>query len=134
MTTTLLDGNVLVALTVVDHVHHAAAESWFSALDGPFATCPITEGTLVRLLVREGQPGEVARSVVSALADDARHELWPDHLSYRDVPLKGVIGHRQVTDAYLAELARARGGRLATFDAGMAQVHPDVVDLVPTSG
>jgi predicted nucleic acid-binding protein len=44
----------------------------------------------------------------------------------------GVIGHRQVTDAYLAALARQRGGRLATFDAGLAQLHPDVAQLVPT--
>lgn len=47
--------------------------------------------------------------------------------------MAGVIGHRQVADAYLAGLARARGGRLATFDAGLAALHPDVAELVPTS-
>jgi predicted nucleic acid-binding protein len=26
----LLDSNVLTALVVADHVHHAAAESWFA--------------------------------------------------------------------------------------------------------
>jgi predicted nucleic acid-binding protein len=46
--------------------------------------------------------------------------------------MTGVIGHRQVTDAYLAHLARTRNGRLATFDQGLAKTHPDVVDLVPT--
>ena len=51
--THLLDGNVLVALVVGDHVHHERTVQWF----GPgraFATCPITQGTLVRFLVREG--------------------------------------------------------------------------------
>lgn len=32
---------------------------------------------------------------------------------------------------YLAQLARKRGGRLATFDRGLAQLHSDVVHLVP---
>ncbi len=132
MTATLLDGNVLVALTVGDHIHHDAAEAWFVGLDAPFATCPITQGTLVRLLVREGQTGEAAQSIVAALAGDPRHRFWPDDVPYTDVPFKGVIGHRQVTDAYLAGLARVHGGRLATFDDGLAHLHPDVVDRVPT--
>jgi predicted nucleic acid-binding protein len=48
-----------------------------------------------------------------------------------DVSLYGVIGHRQVTDAYLAQLARAHGGRLATFDQGFAKLQLDVAELVP---
>ena len=63
-----------------------------------------------------------------------RHEFWPDSLSYREVRWQGVIGHRQVTDAYLAHLARARGSRLATFDQGLAKLHHDVCDLVPSAG
>ncbi len=38
----------------------------------------------------------------------------------------GVLGYRQVTDADLAALARHHGGRLVTFDAGLAQLHADV--------
>lgn len=130
--TTLLDANVLIALVVADHVHHDAAESWLTQ-GASFATCPVTEGSLVRLLVREGQPAAVAQRVVAAVAADPRHEFWPDILSYRDVSLKGVIGHRQVTDAYLAQLARDRGGRLATFDRGLVTAHPDVAELVATA-
>jgi predicted nucleic acid-binding protein len=37
-----------------------------------------------------------------------------------------------VTDADLAQFARAHRGRLASFDEGMAALHRDVVDLVPT--
>ncbi len=47
------------------------------------------------------------------------------------VDLRSVVG-RQVTEAYLAALARARSGRLATLDRGVVAVHPDVADLVPT--
>lgn len=131
--TVLLDANVLIALVVADHVHHDAAEAWLGgAADRRFATCPITEGSLVRLLVREGQPADAAKAVLVALAGNPRHEFWPDGVPYRDVPMNGVIGHRQVTDAYLAQLARSRESRLATFDQGMAKLHADVVDLVPT--
>ena len=128
--TFLLDTNVLIALTVADHVHNEAAEEWL-AEDKDFATCPITEGSLVRLLVREGQSVPTARAVLTGLAANPRHEFWPDEISYRDVDLVGVIGHRQVTDAYLAQLARSRQARLASFDQGLASLHSDVVDLVP---
>jgi hypothetical protein len=43
-----------------------------------------------------------------------------------------VLGHRQVTETYLAQFARARGGRLTTFDRGVAGLHADVAYLVPT--
>ncbi len=56
--TVLLDSNVLIALLVDDHVHHAAAETWFVGTSGNFATCPITQGSLIRLLIREGQPAD----------------------------------------------------------------------------
>jgi predicted nucleic acid-binding protein len=49
----------------------------------------------------------------------------------RIMPVQGIIGHRQVADAYLARLARGRGARLATFDKAMAKLHEDVADLVP---
>ena len=122
---------MLIALLVADHVHHDAAEAWLTSGADRFATCPITEGSLVRLLVREGQPATTATSVVAALTADPRHEFWPDEVSYGDVSMMGVIAHRQVTDAYLAQLARARDGRLATFDRGLAKLHHDIVDLVP---
>ncbi len=131
--TTLLDANVLIALVIADHVHHDAAETWLTSTDERFATCPSTQGSLIRLLIREGQTADTAHTVLGVLSDDSRHEFWPDDISYRDVTLTGVIGHRQVTDAYLAQLARAQSGRLATFDQGLAKLHSDVADLVPTS-
>lgn len=131
--TVLLDANVLIALVVDDHVHHAAAENWFIALSEGFATCPITQGSLVRLLIREGQPAGAVRAVLAGTTADSRHEFWPDDVSYTDVPIEGIVSHRQVTDAYLAQLARARGSRLATFDQALAKVHADAAELVPNS-
>lgn len=131
--TVLLDANVLIALLVSDHVHHSSVETWFLGVTDGFATCPITQGSLIRLLVREGQTADAARSLLRGLAADERHEFWPDDVTYADVPTAGIIGHRQVTDAYLAQLARSRASRLATFDQALAKIHADVTDLVPTA-
>jgi len=91
----------------------------------------VTEGTLLRLAIRAGAPAARAQRLLGEVLTDRRHEFWPDEISYAEVPLTGVIGHRQVTDAYLAQLARSRGGRLATFDQGLAELHRDVAELVP---
>ncbi len=129
----LLDANLLIALLVDDHVHHEAAENWFARGTGNFATCPITQGSLMRLLIREGQSAAAARAVLNGITADSRHEFWPDDVPYTDVSSRGIVGHRQVTDAYLAQLARARRSRLATLDQAVAKLHDDVVDLVPTT-
>jgi uncharacterized protein len=131
--TVLLDANVLIALVVEEHVHHGQAEAWFVATQTGFATCPITQGILMRLLIREGQSAESARSILREITSNSRHEFWPDNASYHDIPVAGIIGHRQVTDAYLAHLARSYSARLATFDQALAKLHADVADLVPVS-
>jgi toxin-antitoxin system PIN domain toxin len=131
--TVLLDANVLIALLVDDHVHHEAAEAWFIDMAGHFATCPITQGSLMRLLVREGQSAAAAHAILDGTTTDPRHEFWADDIPYTDVPTHGIIGHRQVTDAYLAQLARAHGSRLATFDQAVAKLHHDVAELIQDS-
>jgi uncharacterized protein len=127
---TLLDANVLIALVVVDHVHHDAAETWLAREGGGFATCPFTETALVRFLVREGWSARDAGAVLAEIARHPRHAFWPADLGADAVAWDRVDGHRQVTDAYLVALARARGARLATFDRGLAAVHPDVADWI----
>lgn len=131
----LLDANVLIALSIADHVHHDYAEMWLSGLTPSFkiATCPITQGALVRMLLRSGVSAMDAQGVITAWETDARFEFWQDTLPYPRVDMAGVIGHRQVTDAYLAALAREHGARLATFDRGLAALYSDVGELVATS-
>ncbi|WP_084497191.1 TA system VapC family ribonuclease toxin [Nocardia amamiensis] len=128
--TALLDANVLIALVITDHAHHDAAESWFGGSDGNFATCPITQGSLLRLLIREGQSARTAVEILAGVTEHDRHEFWPDSVPFARVRMDAVVGHRQVTDAYLAQLARSQQGRLVTFDQGLAAAHPDVADLL----
>jgi hypothetical protein len=86
----------------------------------------------MRLLIRESQSAELARAVLQEIVSSPQHEFWPDNASYHDIPVAGIIGHRQVTDAYLAHLARSYSARLATFDQALAKLHADVAELVPS--
>jgi uncharacterized protein len=129
----LIDSNLLIGMAVDDHIHHDVAARWFSRRSQPFATCPITEGAVVRHVVRNGQAMRSALEFLTALEALDDHEFWSDDVPFTSVPTVGVIGHRQVTDAYLAHLARHRGARIATLDIGLAAVHPDVAELVPTA-
>lgn len=102
----LLDANALIALLAADHEQHDAIEDWISQIDEfRFATCPITEGSLVRYFFLNKAKHEVGEALAQIYAD-SRHVFWPDDIDYRSVDISKLSGHRQVTDAYLAELAR----------------------------
>ena len=60
--------------------------------------------------------------------------FFSDDLSFRDIDLITVRGHRQVTDTYLASLAVHHGVRLVTLDEGLAQAHPRVAELIGAHG
>jgi predicted nucleic acid-binding protein len=64
----------------------------------------------------------VAQRLGQAVAD-ASHAFWPDAFSLLDegrLLWSRVLSSRQITDAYLLALATANGGRLVTFDRGIA--------------
>jgi toxin-antitoxin system PIN domain toxin len=131
VTTHLLDANVLIALTVADHEHHARASVWASTATG-FAVCPVVEGALVRFLVRMGESALVAQQVLRTLHAMPGVDFWPDSLSYVASDLGHVRGHRQVTDAYLVSLAAEHADSVvATMDEGLARSQPGRTLLVP---
>jgi predicted nucleic acid-binding protein len=124
----LIDANVLIALATPEHSLNARAAAWFRK-GHRFATCPITQGALVRFHLRAGvdATAKSAKLLLQSISSLARHEFWPDDATYMDMPIKGIIGHRQVTDAYLALLARKHAGLLATMDQALAAVHAGTV-------
>ena len=128
----LVDANVLIALLVPDHQHHSAAESWMDGLEDAdlIASDPAVEGALTRYAVRIGHSAAQVQRTLRRVHEIARWRFWPDGLPYADSDLSTVRGHRQVTDSYLASLARHHGGRLVTFDRALAARFPDVVDLI----
>lgn len=133
MTTWLLDGSLLAALALSGIEAHGRARAWFARRVRRFATCPITQGTLLRLHMQlaSDRSVEAAWETLRRIEANPRHEFWPDGLSYTEVPNRHLQGHKQVTDAWLAQLARRRGGRLATLDSALATLHRDVAVLIP---
>jgi uncharacterized protein len=129
----LLDANVLISLVDPDHVHHEWAADWFAQHDLAFATSPMTEGSLIRHLLRAGHTAADIGVAVERIQALPRHEFWPDDRPFTPDVIVTVVGHRQVTDAYLCHLARGRNGKVATFDRGLFAVHPDVAVLVPSN-
>ena len=124
----LIDANVLIALSFADHLHHERAVAWLGSRR-TFATTPSVQGSLIRFAVRVASPTH-AGDLIDLLAAHGRHVFWPDDVGYTRSMLRGVTGHSQVTDAYLAEIAVAHATRLATFDQGLAALRPDAVELV----
>ncbi|MEO7124974.1 MAG: TA system VapC family ribonuclease toxin [Nakamurella sp.] len=132
MTTFLLDADVLIALTAREHVHHERAVHWASGVRR-FAVCPIVEGALIRFSIRLGASATEAATALRLVRERDGCEFWPETLSYADIDLHDVRGHRQVTDAYLAALAGSRpDAKLATMDEGLVATRPDVTLLVPS--
>ena len=131
--TWLLDGNVLVALVIDSHVHHDRAHRWFDTLkQDRFATCTLTQGTLLRVHMRSAVDRSAAAAwrALQGVADHPKHDGWDDSLDFLEVPHRHLQGGAQVTDAWLAELARRRRGRLATLDSALAALHADVAVLL----
>ncbi len=129
MTTFLLDANVVIALTVAEHEHHERATAWLTTVSR-FAVCPLVEGALIRFLLRIGESMETAAAVLEGVRTSERCEFWPDSVSYTDVDVSTIQGHRQVTDSYLAALAGHGLGQLATFDRALAARHSESCVLV----
>jgi hypothetical protein len=129
LTTFLLDVNVLIALVDPAHLQHDQAHDWFARVGAKsFATCPLTENGLLRIVGHPkypntpGPPSSVAPLLVAIRALPGHH-FWPDKISVADdshLRIALLSNHAQVTDSYLLALARAHGGRLASMDRKLA--------------
>jgi uncharacterized protein len=84
-------------------------------------------------LVQQKQVSALASAwaVLQSMLEHARHRFLPDSLGYESVPYAGLLGHRQITDAYLSTLATHHRLQLATFDEGLAALHRKTVILIP---
>ena len=134
MTTYLLDVNVLIALVDPAHIQHDQAHDWFARVGRKaFATCPLTENGLIRIIGHPkypnspGPPSVVLQSL-TAIRGLPGHRFWADDLSIADAEFFApdlLSSHSRVTDSYLLALAHAKGGRLATMDQKLA------IEVVP---
>ncbi|GMV47756.1 MAG: ribonuclease VapC39 [Pseudomonadota bacterium] len=129
MTVFLLDVNVLIALVDPAHIQHDTAHEWFGRVGHlSFATCPLTENGLVRIIghpryANSPGPPYIVLQSLTGIRSLVGHRFWPDDISIADATLFApalLSSHARVTDSYLLALARAKGGRLATMDRRLA--------------
>jgi uncharacterized protein len=124
----LLDANALIALGWPAHEHHSRMLSWFRghARKG-WATSALTQAAFVRII---SQPAFSGRTIGVAEVGELLLRNT-EHTAHRFLPLDfgfaevlgcctgGLLGHRQVTDAYLLTQAIRNKLKLLTFDRGV---------------
>jgi len=123
--TFLLDVNVLIALIDPGHVAHDDAHLWFEAEgSAAWATCPMTENSVIRIVGNPKYPNSpgspaIVAGMMGKLRSLPGHSFWAEDFSLVDsdsIDPEKILVPGQVTDTYLLGLAKARGGRLASFD------------------
>ena len=120
----LLDVNVLLAIAWPNHQFHAAAVKALSSRKR-WATCALTQLWFIRLssnpaAIATAKSPQEATGLLSRLIADSLHVYLdclpaPASEDWRDA-FAELLGHQQVTDAYLLRLAAANNAMLVTFD------------------
>ena len=121
----LLDVNVLIALLDAAHIHHQRARQWLEqSLHHGWASCPLTQNGCLRIMAQPAYPqalplAAVAQRLGQAAATPAHLFIADDYslLDADSLHWPQLLGHRQVTDAYLLGLAVRHGCRFVSFDA-----------------
>jgi toxin-antitoxin system PIN domain toxin len=121
----LLDVNLLIALCDADHVDHGPAKKWFANMSSlGWATCPLTENALLRILGHPEYPGGPGSPVallplLQQLRAHPNHVFLHDSISLADSHLVSNLSQvtpKMLTDIYLLALAVSHGGVLVTLD------------------
>jgi uncharacterized protein len=125
LTCYLLDVNILIALADRNHIHHSLAHNWFAEIGHhSFATCPLTQNALLRIVGHPRYPNgsstpRAAFAFLESVCNAPGHAFWTDSVSLLNnslFPLAVFPSSDQLTDVYLLGLAVSHGGKLATLD------------------
>ena len=124
----LLDVNVLIALFDVEHTAHQRAQQWLRAnVDAGWATCPITQNGVIRIMSHPAYPRATSTEDMTvrlrAATADPSHRFLSDSISLTDerrVRSERLLTAAITTDIYLLALAVANHARLVTFDRNVS--------------
>lgn len=148
MSVFLLDVNVLVAMIWSEHIHHEAVRRWLGKHRAEqWASCPVTEAGFVRVSAQPALGGMAQGLQYGLLAlekncAEPRHVFWAHDSSVVEMLpeiRERLVGHQQLTDAILLDLAIRKGGRLVTLDRRVTTLlppdspHRNVVEVIPAS-
>jgi len=89
----LFDVNVLIAIVDEKHEHHWKAHEWWAAnRSAGWATCPLTENGMVRIMSQSGYKSPVtATFAIDFLVEqigDTDHAFWPDATMPGSMPVE----------------------------------------------
>ena len=124
----LLDLNALIFLGDTESPHYAAIHHWFDTSGKEdWGVCPLTEAGFVRVTTNPAYGGACrtvaqATAILAAFAAYPGYRYWPISESWSVLTASfsaRLLGHQQVTDAYLLGLAVKHEGVLVTFDRGI---------------
>ena len=140
MSAALLDTNVLLALAWPNHQHHAQAHAWFAAkAKRGWATCAFTQLGFIRLSSNPAYTADAAspQDAAALLRQWTRqkgHRFWDSPSADDPRIFARAIGHQQVNDAWLVEVARANMARLVTLDTRLSAhaISDDLVEIIAT--
>ena len=127
----LLDVNVLVALAWPHHQFHGTATRRLARRRQKWATCAVTQLGFIRVSSNRNVVGVTVRPrdaalLLAKMVADPMHCYFgrlPHPLAAESVAsYSRLVGHQQVSDAYLLSVARANQAVLLTFDTRLAAI------------
>ena len=116
----LLGVNFLLACGWSSHVQHTAARAWLEAQPA-FTGCPLAELGFVRVSMTPGYRASFADAQAALANITSRTQARWVSADLRAAKLSPLASYTEVTDAYLIEMARAHGLKLATLDHDLCQ-------------
>ncbi len=125
----LYDVNVLLALFDAEHTQHTSALAWHEANAWMgWATCPITQNGLLRIMSQPSYPhtipiASVADRLRESATEAAHHQFIADDISVVDrsiIRQNALLTPSSLTDIYLLALAFKHNARFVTFDRGIS--------------
>lgn len=119
----LLDTNVLLALAWPNHQHHSVAHAWFKkGSRHGWATCAFTQLGFIRLssnpaFTSDAVSPREAACLLQQWVKIESHHFWKSPGAADEMIYEHALGHQQVNDAWLVEVARMNKGKLVTLDS-----------------
>ena len=116
----LLDVNFLMACGWSSHAKHTAARLWLEG-QSAFTTSPLSELGFIRVSMTPGYRASFADAPAALANITSRKQARFVSADRSAAKLPVLTSHTDVTNAYLVELARAHGLKLATLDAELCK-------------
>jgi toxin-antitoxin system PIN domain toxin len=145
--TALLDVNLLLAMLSPRHSFFRQAGGWFAKNHrSGWASCPLRQAGFVRLYTQRAVTGIdiSAQEAMDVLGKNCtpsfHHVFWPQEFSLLALLpeiRRHLIGHKQLIDAILLDLAIRKGGRLVTMDQRVHNLlppgspHRSAIEVIP---